>query len=82
MPWVPQTPLMLAWNDFLYALVFLNSRDMFTMPIAINTIFNMPTPRPHVVMAASTIATLPVVLLFLALERYLAEGLAAGGVKG
>ena len=73
---------MIAWNEFLYALVFLNSREMFTMPIKINTIFNDPTPRPHVVMAASTIMTLPVVILFLALERFLEEGLTAGGVKG
>jgi len=73
---------MIAWNEFLYALVFLNSREMFTMPIKINTIFNDPTPRPHVVMAASTIMTIPVVTLFLALERFLAEGLTAGGVKG
>ena len=73
---------MIAWNEFLYALVFLNSREMFTMPIKINTIFSDPTPRPHVVMAASTIMTLPVIILFLALERYLSEGLTAGGVKG
>jgi ABC-type maltose transport system permease subunit len=33
-------------------------------------------------MAASTLMTLPVVLLFLALERFLTEGLSAGGVKG
>jgi multiple sugar transport system permease protein len=73
---------MIAWNEFLYALVFLNSRDLFTMPIKINTIFNDPTPRPNVVMAASTIMTVPVVILFLALERFLEQGLTAGGVKG
>ena len=73
---------MIAWNEFLYALVFLNSRDMFTMPIKINAIFTDPTPRPQVVMAASTIMTIPVVVLFLALERFLEEGLTAGGVKG
>ena len=73
---------MIAWNEFLYAFIFLNDRTMFTMPIAINTIFNDPSPRPNVVMAASTIMTLPVMFLFLAMERYLAEGLAAGGVKG
>jgi multiple sugar transport system permease protein len=73
---------MIAWNEFLYALVFLNDHEMFTMPIKINTIFNDPSPRPHVVMAASSIMTLPVIVLFLALERFLAEGLAAGGVKG
>ena len=73
---------MIAWNEFLYALVFLNSSDMFTMPIKISMIFNDPTPRLHVVMAASTVMTIPVVILFLALERFLAEGLTAGGVKG
>ena len=73
---------MIAWNEFLYALVFLNNHDMFTMPIKINTIFNDPTPRLHVVMAASTIMTIPIIALFLAMERYLAEGLTAGGVKG
>jgi multiple sugar transport system permease protein len=73
---------MIAWNEFLYALVFLNDHNMFTMPIKINTIFNDPSPRPHVVMAASTIMTVPIVFLFLVLERYLAEGLTAGGVKG
>jgi multiple sugar transport system permease protein len=73
---------MIAWNEYLYAFVFLNDKDLFTMPIAINRIYNDPQPRPHVVMAASSIMTLPVVILFLSLERFLAEGLAAGGVKG
>lgn len=73
---------MIAWNEFLYALVFLNDRALFTMPIKINAIFNDPSPHMAVVMAASTIMSLPVMFLFLALERYLAEGLSAGGVKG
>ncbi len=73
---------MIAWNEFLYALVFLNNNNLFTMPIKINAIFNDPSPRPHVVMAASTIMTVPIVILFLSLERFLEEGLTAGGVKG
>ncbi len=73
---------MIAWNEYLYAFVFLTDRNMFTMPISISRINSDPQPRPHVVMAASTIMTLPVIVLFLALERYLTEGLAAGGVKG
>ena len=73
---------MIAWNEFLYAFVFLNSRELFTIPIKINTIFNDPSPRMEVVMAASTVMTLPIVILFFALQRYLAEGLSSGGVKG
>ncbi len=73
---------MIAWNEFLYALVFLNSRDMFTMPIKVNTIFTDPIPRPHVVMAASTVMTIPVLILFLSMQKFLEKGLTAGGVKG
>ncbi|MGB8984255.1 MAG: carbohydrate ABC transporter permease [Anaerolineales bacterium] len=73
---------MIAWNEFLYAFIFLNSHDLFTIPIKISSIFNDPTPRPHVVMAASTIMTLPIIILFLTLERYLEQGLVSGGVKG
>ncbi|MCA9980050.1 MAG: carbohydrate ABC transporter permease [Anaerolineales bacterium] len=73
---------MIAWNEFLYAFVFLNQNELFTIPIKINTLANDPSPRPHVVMAASTIMTLPIIVLFLSLERFLAEGLSAGGVKG
>ena len=74
--------LMIAWNEYLYAFVFLNSHELFTMPIKISTIWNDPSPRPHVVMAASTIMSVPILVLFLALEKYLTEGLSAGGVKG
>ncbi len=73
---------MIAWNEFLYAFIFLNSRNQFTIPIAINTIFNDPSPRPNVVMAASTIMTIPIMILYLALQKYLEKGLVAGGVKG
>ncbi|HFB52484.1 MAG TPA: carbohydrate ABC transporter permease [Anaerolineae bacterium] len=73
---------MIAWNEFLYAFVFLNSHDLFTIPIKINTIFNDPSPQMNVVMAASTVMTLPIVILFFGLQRYLSEGLSAGGVKG
>ncbi|TFH49093.1 MAG: carbohydrate ABC transporter permease [Lysobacterales bacterium] len=73
---------MIAWNEFLYAFIFLNDRSLFTMPIKLNTIFNDPSPRPNVVMAASTIMTIPVIVLFLAFERFLTQGLTAGGVKG
>lgn len=73
---------MIAWNEFLYAFIFLNDRNTFTIPIKISTIFNDPSPRPNVVMAASTIMTIPIIILFLAFEKYLEQGLTSGGVKG
>jgi multiple sugar transport system permease protein len=73
---------MIAGFEFLIALVFLNSRDFLTMPIEINTTFNDPTPRPNMVTATPTAMTIPIIIFFLALERFLEQGLTAGGVKG
>jgi multiple sugar transport system permease protein len=73
---------MIAWNEFLYAFVFLNSTDAFTLPIKLVSISQQLNTRWDVVMAASTVMTIPIVVLFLAFERFLEEGLVAGGVKG
>ena len=73
---------MIAWNEFLYAFILLNNREMFTLPIKLLSISQQLNTRWDVVMAASTIMTLPVVALFLTFERFLEQGLVAGGVKG
>jgi multiple sugar transport system permease protein len=73
---------MIAWNEFLYAFVFLNRRENFTLPIKLLSISEQLNTRWDVVMAASTIMTIPIVALFLAFERFLEKGLVAGGVKG
>lgn len=73
---------MIAWNEFLYAFVFLNDRNIFTLPIKLVAISQQLNTRWDVVMAASTIITIPIIALFLLFERFLTEGLAAGAVKG
>lgn len=73
---------MIAWNEFLYAFVFLNDRNIFTLPIKLVAISQQLNTRWDVVMAASTIITIPIIALFLLFERFLTEGLIAGAVKG
>lgn len=73
---------MIAWNEFLYAFIFLNDRKLFTLPIKLVAISQQLNTRWDVVMAASTIITIPVIILFLVFERFLEEGLTAGAVKG
>jgi len=73
---------MIAWNEFLYAFIFLNIRDQFTLPIKLLSISQQLDTRWDVVMAASAVMTIPVVIIFIAFERYLEQGLVAGGVKG
>jgi multiple sugar transport system permease protein len=73
---------MIAWNEFLYAFVFLNDRELFTLPIKLLAISQQLNTRWDVVMAASAVMTIPIIVLFLGFERFLEEGLVAGGVKG
>jgi len=72
----------IAWNEFLFAYVYLNSTDLFTLPIGINQIYRSLHTAWDQVMAASVIVTVPVVILFIWFERYLVAGLTGGGVKG
>lgn len=72
---------MIAWNEFLYAYVFLRSSDKLTMPIGIQYLFQSAHSTEHLVMAASVITTVPVIGLFLAFEKFIGAGLTAGGVK-
>ena len=72
---------MIAWNEFLFAFMFLDDTQLFTLSRGIVSLNSSEVPRQHL-MAGAVIATIPVLVLFLWFERFLVEGLAAGGVKG
>lgn len=73
---------MIAWNEFLFALLFLlERRDAWTLPLGVAQLDTQEVPKT-MLMAGSVIITLPVVLLFTFFERYITTGLTAGGVKG
>ena len=72
---------MIAWNEFLFALMFLDSVDLYTLSRGINELQSSEVPRQHL-MAGAVIATVPVLALFLWFERFLVAGLTAGSVKG
>jgi multiple sugar transport system permease protein len=73
---------MVAWNEFLFALLFLvDDRSHWTVSLGVSQLKNIETPATTL-MAGSVILTIPVVLLFLAAERVMTEGLTRGAEKG
>ena len=73
---------MIAWNEFLFSLMFLDNPKVFTLSRAINHLTgDAETPRQYL-MAGSVIVTLPILLIFVYFEKYLVSGLTAGSVKG
>jgi len=73
---------MIAWNEFLFASIFIRPYPQFhTLPIGLNEIFYSEHAIWAKMMAASVLTAIPVVSLFMMMQKYLTGGLTAGGVK-
>ncbi len=72
---------MIAWNEFLFAFMFLDDLEIFTLSRGVVSLNSSEVPRQHL-MAGAVVATVPVLVLFLWFERFLVAGLTAGSVKG
>ena len=72
-----------TWNEFFRPLIFLTSPETFTLPLGlVNLAGYMGTGSISVVLAGVMLSLIPVLVIFLLGQRYLIEGMTAGGVKG
>lgn len=71
----------LAWNEYVYALTFLNSKELLTLPVGLQRFFTEYATNWPGLMAASFIMSVPVVVLFLMLQKYFVRALTEGAVK-
>ena len=71
----------LAWNEYVYALTFLNDKTKLTLPVGLQRFFTEYTTNWPGLMAASFITSVPVVVLFLILQKYFVRALSEGAVK-
>ena len=72
----------ISWNEFLYATVFTISEHARTLPAAIGLLMGQGYTEWGMLSAAGVFTTIPVVLLFVFLKKYLIKGLTAGALKG
>lgn len=70
-----------AWNDFMWPLIILTDSDLYTLPVALANLLGEHVQDTELMMAASVLTLLPVMGLFLALQKYYIEGLVLGSVK-
>ena len=71
-----------SWNDFMWPLIILADQDLYTLPVALAALSREHVQDNELMMAGSVVTTLPVLILFLALQKYYLSGLLAGSVKG
>jgi len=73
---------MIAWNEYLFASVFLKGfKELYTLPMGLRALFVSKNAIWDRIMAASVLTALPVIALFMSIQKRLVGGLASGGVK-
>lgn len=70
-----------SWNDFMWPLIVLTDGDLHTLPVLLAALSREHVQDVELMMAGAVITVLPVLLLFLALQRYYMQGLLMGAVK-
>jgi multiple sugar transport system permease protein len=71
-----------SWNDFMWPLIVLTDKDLYTLPVALASLSREHVQDNEMMMAGSVLTIVPVLLLFLGLQRYYIQGLLMGSVKG
>jgi multiple sugar transport system permease protein len=71
-----------AWNDFMWPLIALTGQEHYTLPIGLASLAREHWQDSEQMMAGSVVTVVPVLVLFLAMQRYYIEGLLLGSVKG
>jgi len=71
-----------TWNDFMWPLIVLSDQDLYTLPVALASLSREHVQDNEMMMAGAVLTTMPVLVVFLALQRYYMQGLMLGAVKG
>ena len=71
-----------SWNDFMWPLIILADQGLYTLPVALAAMSRQHVQDNELMMAGAVVTTLPVLILFLALQRFYLTGLLTGSVKG
>ena len=71
-----------CWNDFMWPLIVLTDEELQTLPVALASLSREHVQDNELMMSGAVITVLPVLVLFLAMQRYYIAGILAGSVKG
>nr|MCU0987914.1 carbohydrate ABC transporter permease [Acetobacteraceae bacterium] len=74
--------LIVSWNDYLFGRVFMNSMENLPLTVGVMHFFDGTHVDWGLMMASSVLMTVPMAILFAALQRHLVAGFGAGAVKG
>ena len=73
---------MFNWNNFTWPLVLIISRNNFTLPLGLGALMTQSGSKYHLLLAGATITIVPMVIIFLVMQKYIIKGITMGAVKG
>jgi len=73
---------MFSWNEFIFALIFIESESLYTIPIGLMAFRDALSTSWGPLLAGIILATIPMIIFFIFLQKYFVTGLTAGGTKG
>ncbi len=71
-----------SWNDFQGPLIFLSSKEKFTLQMGIRYFQQMFGTEYTLIMASTTMSLIPILIIYICCQKYFIEGIAASGIKG
>ncbi len=71
-----------SWNNFMWPLIILNSLKKMTLPVGISMFQSMYSTQYNLLMAAAVLAIVPVIVVYLFVQRFFKKGIATSGLKG
>lgn len=71
-----------SWNNFLWPMIVLNSKEKLTLPIGLNALITPYGNNYDLLIVGSVFSVIPVIILFMLFQRYFIAGMTAGGIKG
>jgi multiple sugar transport system permease protein len=71
-----------TWNEYTWPLIITTSRNMWTVQLALSIFRTEFNTQWHLLMAATTLIMLPIIGLYLGMQKYFIEGIATTGIKG
>ncbi len=71
-----------SWNDYINPIIFLTSKEIYTIPIGLQVYKDNEEIQYNLIMAAAALAIVPVILLFVSAQKFFIEGIASAGIKG
>lgn len=71
-----------SWNDYINPLIFISSKSLYTITLGLQAFMGMESVQYNLIMAGAACASIPLIIMFLILQKYFISGIASGAVKG